>query len=212
MTAILNSGLKIYSENGPGVLALTGGIGSGKSTVAEIFRELGVPCIDADLVARTIHQDPMHPATLVIARVFPKAMNTDGKLSRGSLRNIFSTDQAANSLLKHILKPYVMEEITRWTQSKTTAYVVWESALMLDVEIQFDRLLVVDATDEIRISRVRQRNLDWTLEQIRKILAVQMCRETYLKRADDVIWNNGSLDELKRRVFELHTNYLNIWS
>ncbi|NHZ60905.1 dephospho-CoA kinase [Massilia sp. CCM 8694] len=92
----------------PKVLMLTGGIGSGKSTFARAFAALGVPCIDADALARTVHQDPAHPATLRIARAFPQAMAADGSLARGSLRNIFARDPAANEELKRLLRPAVL--------------------------------------------------------------------------------------------------------
>ena len=95
----------VISNVTPKILGLTGGIGSGKSQVRHILENLNVPCLDADIVARAIHQDAAHPAVAEIARAFPDAIDIDGKLSRGSLRSIFAADPAANSRLQAILKP-----------------------------------------------------------------------------------------------------------
>lgn len=199
------------SHRVPGIVALTGGIGSGKSVVRKMFEKLGVPCIDADLVARTIHQDPAHPATRQIAQAFPESAAPDGTLRRGSLRARFANDEEANRKLKRILKPHVMAAILQWTHAQKAPYVIWESALILDENIPADRVLVVDAPDEIRVARIRARNPDWPIEQINNILAAQLPRATYLQAAQDVIQNDASLESLRKRVDALHRMYLEIW-
>ncbi len=196
----------------PRVLALTRGIGSGKSSGRAIFQDLGVPCLDVDLVARSIHQDPRHPAPARIADAIPEAMSTDGTLSRGSLRKLFAIDNAANDELKRILKPYVMAQARRWTRAQSAKYVVWESALMTDQAIPCDRVLVIDASDDTRLTRIQRRNPDWSAEQITNIIAIQPPRAGYLARADDVIDNDGAPAELKSRVEQLHRIYMKVWS
>lgn len=204
------SGIGRFST--PRVLALTGGIGSGKSSARALFQERGVPCLDADVVARHIHQDPHHPAMVKIANALPRGVSADGTLSRGSLRTLFATDHAANSELKRILKPYVIAEAERWTRAQSARYVVWESALITDEAVPCDRILVTDASDETRIARVQARNPDWSFEQIRNIMAIQLPRANYLTRADDVISNEGSFADLKTRVEQLHRMYMQTWS
>ncbi len=195
----------------PRVVALTGGIGSGKSAVRKMFETLGVPGIDADQVARAIHQDPLHPANKEIARAFPDAVTPAGTLHRGSLRARFAIDAAANAQLKQILKPYVMSAIGQWTRAQSAPYVIWESALILDENIPADRVLVVDARDDTRIARIQARNPDWPIEQIRSILAIQLPRAAYVSAAHDVIDNDGSLQELQQHVKGLDRQYKKLW-
>jgi len=195
----------------PRVLALTGGIGSGKSTFARAFADLGVPCIDADIVARQIHQDPSHPAMAEVALRFPSALTADGRLARGSLRTVFSNN-AANDELKRILRPWVLADIDRWTCAQRAPYVVCESALIAQQDISSARVLVVDAPVDVRIARIAQRNPDWSREQVDAILALQPSREAYLEHADDVVINEGSPEDVARLAAQLHLTYLKLWT
>ncbi|HVK54066.1 MAG TPA: dephospho-CoA kinase [Burkholderiales bacterium] len=208
MTAIQLLSVHVGS---PRVVGLTGGIGCGKSLVREMFQDLGAPGIDADQVARSIHQNPAHPAVRQIAEVFPGMVASNGGLKRGSLQERFATDQTANRQLKAILKPYVMDAIWRWTADQRAPYVIWESALMLDENITVDRVLVADAQEQRRIIRLKDRNQDWSEPQIRNILELQMSREAYLMRAQDVIRNDGSPVELKQQVEIMHRQYMTLW-
>lgn len=196
----------------PHVLALTGAVGSGKSTVAGAFAALGVPCLDADLVARAIHQDPAHPAMAAIAAAFPQAMASDGRLARGSLRSVFARDAPANAQLKQLLRPWVLEAALRWTAEQDAPYVVWESALIGDQGIPAARVLVVDAPSQVRMARLALRNPDWTPTQVAAIFAMQPSREAYLEGAHDVIVNAGTPDALARMVQDLHRKYTSLWS
>ncbi len=206
-----NIRLQDPAATGPRVVALTGGIGSGKSVVRQMLEELGVSCIDADKVARDIHQDPAHPATMTLVRTFPHAATSDGRLNRGSLRTLFAIDAAANRELKQILKPWVMEQILQWTQAQQSPYVAWESALILDEAIPVDRVLLVDAGEDVRIARIQTRNPDWSITQIRQILAMQLPRIVYLQHAHDVLHNQGSSAALQRQVAAQHHRYMTIW-
>lgn len=199
------------TDQAPRVLALTGGIGSGKSTFARAFADLGVPCIDADIVARQIHQSPSHPAMTEVARRFPSALTADGRLARGSLRTVFA-DSAANDELKRILGPWVLADIERWALAQNTLYVVCESALIAQRDIPSARVLVVDAPVEVRLARIANRNPDWSPEQVAAILALQPSRESYLALADDIVVNDGAPDDVARLAHELHLTYLKLWT
>ncbi len=199
-------------QDKPRVLALTGGIGSGKSTFARAFAQLGVPCIDADALARTIHQDPAHPATHAIALAFPQAMTPDGRLARGSLRTLFALDAGVNEELKSILRPWVLAEAQRWTQAQKAVYVIWESALTADQQIPAARVLVIDAANDVRLARIALRNPDWSREQAASIMAMQPPRAAYLALADDVIVNHGPATEVPALAAQLHAAYLARWS
>lgn len=151
----------------PRVLGLTGMIGSGKSAVRAELAALGLPGIDADLVARAIHQDPTHPAVAAIGASFPQALNADGCLRRGSLPDLLASHAEANACIKRILKPWVLEAMERWTRAQSAPVVVWESALIIDEAIAVDRVLVVDADDETRFARLCARHHEWSAAQIR---------------------------------------------
>jgi len=196
----------------PQVLALTGSIGSGKSSFARAFAALGVPCLDTDVVARAIHQDPLHPATLAIALAFPQAMTPDGRLARGSLRTIFAADPSANDELKRILRPAVLAEAQRWTGEQIAPYVIWESALSLDQDIGSARVLVIDAAEPTRLARIALRNPDWSREQALAIISMQPPRAAYLAGADDVALNDGPEGAIPALAAQLHLQYLSLWS
>jgi dephospho-CoA kinase len=195
----------------PRVIGLTGGIGSGKSLVRKMFEQLGVPCIDADNVARAIHQNATHPATRQIADAFPGMITDTGTLKKGSLPSLFAIDQVANRRLKAILKPHVMEALSSWSANQNSPYVIWESALILEESIPVDRVLVVDAQEEKRVERIRDRNPDWSDEQIRNIIAVQLPRAEFRKRAQDIISNDQTEAELKKQVEYMHVQYITLW-
>ena len=194
------------------VLGLTGAIGSGKSAVGSLFTAQGVPCLDADLVARAIHQDPEHPATVAIAAAFPQGASTSGALRRGTLRHLFAHDPHANALLKRLLAPHVLLAAQHWTAQQNAPYVVWESALLLDQAIVTDRVLVVDAPATTRAARIAQRNPDWTAAHIAAVMAMQAPSDTYLAAADDIIDNQHDLAALALQVAQLHAAYLTQWS
>lgn len=194
------------------VVALTGAIASGKSSCARSFAALGVPCLDIDIAARTIHQDPAHPATRAVAAAFPQAMTADGRLARGSLRSVFAQDSAANERLKRILRPHVLEVAAAWTATQQAPYVMWETALAADLPPGCARVLVVDAPDEVRLARLAVRNPDWTREQALAVIALQPSRSAYLAGADDVIVNDGPPHLMAALAEALHRRYLTLWS
>ena len=200
------------SHRRPHILSLTGGIGSGKSTFAHAFAGLGVPCLDIDAVARTIHQDPEHPATRAGARALPAAMTPDGRLARGSLRTVFARDPGANEELKRILGPWVLAEAQRWTRAQRGLYVVWESAVSLGPDSGAARVLAIDAAEDLRIARIAGRNPDWSPEQVAAILSLQPPRAVYLAAADDVVVNEGPRDAVAAIAAQLNQHYLTLWS
>lgn len=195
----------------PKIVGLTGGIGSGKSVVRRMLQEKGVPCLDADTATREIHQDPAHPALVEIALAFPDAMTPEGRLSRGSLREVFAVDSGANNRLRSILQPYVIAAMTQWATEQKAPFAVWESALIIEAEIHVDRILVVNAVRELQVARVQARNPDWTRAQIDRILALQLTEADRAPHAHDTIYNNGSLQELKQQVESLHRAYQELW-
>lgn len=193
----------------PAVVVLTGGIASGKSQVRKLFEARSIPCIDADVVAKTIQSDPAHPANRAISLEFPSAI-VDGIISRSRLRELVSLDPDANNRLIALMTPHVMSHLIGWTRSQSSQFVIWESALVHEKIPGTDRTLVVDVEPDIQIARLRTRTPDWTSAQIDGFISQQTSRADRLKLGDDVINNNGDLDGLSDAVgvvFEQYSKY-----
>ena len=202
--------MKPNVANLPAVVGLTGGIGAGKSAVRQAFEALGVPCLDTDIVARSIHQDPGHPATQEVARAFPEWMTDDGALQRGSLQGLFSRNAAANRTLIDILKPHVLAVMHRWTEQQNATYVIWESALLLWEQIAVDQMLVVEAQTPIRLQRIRHRNPKWSEGDMLNLLRVQANLQRTPVEDTSIIRNDDSMEALREQVEKLHRHYQTI--
>jgi dephospho-CoA kinase len=191
------------------VVALTGGIGSGKSTVARIFAELGAPVIDADLVAREVVA-PGSPALAEIGSAFgPEVLDDTGRLHRENLREMVFSDAAARRRLESIMHPRIRETMVRRLSDLDAPYAILVIPLLLETgqnELG-DRTLVVDLPESLQIERVKQRD---RLEdaRIKTILAAQCDRSTRLSAADDVIDNQGDAEKLREQVEKLHRRYV----
>lgn len=196
----------------PRIVGLTGGIASGKSLACTTFASLGVPTLDIDLVARTMHQDPSHPATRALAAAVPHAMTIDGALRRGSLRTLFARDEAANAALKGIFRPYIQQAVQQWTGAQNALYVVWEAALLADLDLPLDRILVIDASRDLRTSRLLARNPDWSRGDAEHLLTVQAAASPPPIGPIDILANTGSREDLDQRVRAQHARYLALWS
>ena len=189
-------------------IGLTGGIASGKSTVADMFAELGVPIIDTDIIAREV-VEPGTPALAEIRERFGEQfIDAAGNLDRAALRKeIFANDQARSDL-EAIIHPRIGTETRRQADAADGDYqlivvpLLTESALMAFV----DRVLVVDCTEDLQIRRLCARDIE-TIEQARSILKAQTNREARLAIADDVIVNDGSLRDTREAVTQLDREY-----
>ena len=191
------------------VIGLTGGIGSGKSAAARLFAERGVPVVDADVVARDLVA-PGEPALEEIHRAFGATVLTDdGELDRQRLRELVFASEARRRELEAILHPRVYTEMARRLAALDGPYAVAVVPLLLETggREMVDRVLVVDAPEEVQIERTAARDGS-SREAVARILAAQMSREARLAAADDVLENDGDLDALAARVDALHRRYL----
>ncbi|EPB5913782.1 dephospho-CoA kinase [Citrobacter amalonaticus] len=194
-------------------VALTGGIGSGKSTVANAFADLGIQIIDADIIARQV-VEPGKPALDAIAAHFgPELIAADGTLHRRLLRERIFADPQEKAWLGALLHPLIQQETQRQLQQATSAYVLWVVPLLVENGLyrQANRVLVVDVTPETQLTRTMQRD-DVTRAHVEQILAAQATREARLAVADDVIDNNGAPDSIMSDVARLHARYLQLAS
>ncbi len=194
------------------VVGLTGGIGSGKTTVSNMFATLGVPVIDTDLISREI-VEPHQPALQKICHEFGAEMLTDdGHLNREALRNLVFSQPEKRNKLETILHPRIKNEVKRRIQqmeaNPTTPYCIVVIPLLVESGWGdlVNRVLVVDATEETQIQRTTQRD-GLSSTQLKAILSSQVKRRTRLEVSDDVIDNSGNLAVLENQVAQLHKKY-----
>ncbi len=193
------------------IIGLTGGIGSGKSAVSACFEKLGIAVIDADVAARVV-VEPGTPGLAQIAEHFgPGVIDANGALDRAALRRIVFEDAAERRWLESVLHPRIGEEIRRGLREASSPYAILASPLLLEArqDVLAHRVLVVDVSEDTQVARTMQRDNN-SGEQVRAIIAAQIGRAERLARADDVIENNGSLEDLEPKVLALHRRYLEI--
>ena len=196
----------------PFAVGLTGGIGSGKTTVAELFAELGAGVVDTDEIARAL-TGPGQTAVGEIARRFgPQYVTADGALDRARMRKLAFEDARAKKDLEFLLHPLIRREAERRVANSTAPYVILVVPLLFEsgaYQKLVRRVLVVDSDQETRIERVRRRNY-LPREEILAIMASQIGQAERVRRADDVIRNDGDLAALEARVAALHRKYLDL--
>jgi dephospho-CoA kinase len=187
------------------IFGLTGGIGSGKSTVATFFKQLSINVIDADQVAREVVAIG-EPALAEIAKHFGQStLLNDGNLDRAQLREIIFAEPAQKQWLEQLLHPRIRARIEQQLQQSTSTYTLLESPLLLETN-QYElveKVIVVDVDEHLQILRASQRD-GASLEQIRKIMAAQLSRAERIHRADWIIDNSHSLAETQEQVAALH--------
>lgn len=190
-------------------VGLTGGIASGKTTVANTLEELGAAVIDTDVIAREVVA-PGQPALAEVRHRFGDAIiGTNGALDRRRLREIVFADPGARRDLEAILHPRIRFETLRQAERAGGPYQVIVVPLLTGSELAaaMDRILVVDCDEETQIRRLLDRDAE-SVEQARRILEAQASRDERLAIADDVIDNNGTLAELREATVAIHRQYL----
>jgi dephospho-CoA kinase len=192
-------------------IGLTGGIASGKSTVAQRFVELGVPVIDADESSRAVVAPGQPGLTALTQRFGASVLTANGELDRRTLRNLIFVDQQLRRDLEAILHPLIGVDMERRAGAAVGPYVVMAIPLLVEGGNpgRVDRILVVDVGEDVQLRRVMTRDCT-TLEQARAILEAQAPRAARLKAADDVIVNSGTISDLRQAVDGLHERYLRL--
>ena len=192
------------------VVGLTGGIGSGKTTVADRFGALGVTLVDTDLIAHGL-TGPDGAAMPAIREAFGgSVIAADGRLDRAAMRELAFGDPQARKRLERILHPMIRDESDRQLAHAASAYAILVVPLLVEggkPRERVQRVLVIDCRPETQIERVMRRNA-LPREQVLAILGAQASREQRLAAADDLIDNDGSPDTLAERVGALHQRYL----
>lgn len=196
----------------PFAIGLTGGIGSGKSTVADMFAARGATIVDTDVIAHSMTA-PDGPAMPAILREFgPEFADADGAMDRARMRALVFADAGAKARLEAILHPRIRDAALAAgaAASGTGSYVIYAVPLLIESgtwRARVTRVLAVDCAEEVQIARVMARN-NLPEAQVRAIMAAQVSRAQRLAAADDVIVNNAGIADLEGQVERLHADYL----
>jgi dephospho-CoA kinase len=195
------------------VIGLTGGIGSGKSTVADLFAARGVPVVDTDLIAHRITAPQGIAMPRIEAEFGPSFVAADGSMDRARMRALVFGDDAAKKRLEAITHPLIRSETEREMRDARGPYVIVVVPLLVESgswKTRANRVLVVDCSVDTQIERVMRRN-GFTREQVLAIVARQATRDARLAAADDVIVNDGaSIDTLTHEVARLNRKYIEL--
>lgn len=195
------------------IVGLTGGIGSGKSTIANLFAELGVPLVDADVVARDVVAKGSPLLAQITEHFGDKVLDEQGNLNRAVLRQIVFSHEQEKLWLNALLHPAIRAAMQQQLAEQRAPYTLFVVPLLIENKLTAlcDRVLVVDVLPQTQLARAAKRDQN-QLEQIQRIMAAQVSREERLKWADDIIENNAELSQnlphLKQKVLELHRFYL----
>lgn len=191
------------------IVGLTGGIGSGKSEVSHRFEGLGISVIDADVVAREVVKPGSTALDAIAVHFGQDILNTDGTLNRTKLRTLIFENNPEKLWLENLLHPIIRSEIIIQLGQSKTPYTILSSPLLFESKQNelVDRVLVIDATEELQLKRASARDQN-NQEQIKRIMATQISRSERCAKADDIIENHGNLNELDVQAKKLHHFYL----
>ncbi len=199
------------------VVALTGGIGSGKSTATNIFAELGVPVTDVDEISHQLTAANQPLIQTIQANFGNDYITPEGALSRAAMRDLVFNDAAARAKLNAILHPAIYDEALLQLQanqmhlSKSVPYQILAIPLLFEsprYAPHVNRILLIDCDENTQIARVKQRS-HLTESEIKNIINAQTPREKQLKLSHDVIENDGNKEELREKILAIHQKYLN---
>ena len=191
-------------------IGLTGGIGSGKSMVADLFAQLGASIIDTDAIAHSL-TTPGGVAIPALREAFGDAYLTpEGALNRAAMRELVFSDVSARHQLESILHPLIGQQSMLAAQAAVGDYLIFVVPLLVESgrwQERVDRVLVVDCPESLQVERVMRRN-SLSAIQVQAIMASQAGRSERLAAADDVIVNDKDKNSIKEAVAQLHQTYL----
>ena len=194
------------------IVGLTGGIGCGKSEVTRLFSELGVPIVDVDMISHQLTAKGQATLQAIANQFGTDVLNKDDSLNRDYLREIVFNNPEARHALEAIMHPAIYDQaMIELNKNKVIPYQILAVPLLFEstrYQKMINRSLVIDCDSATQIDRASKRDGS-SKSQIEKIIAAQIPRETRNQLADDIITNNGSLDELKEKVIQLNDKYRN---
>ena len=190
------------------IIGLTGGIGSGKTTIGKLFEEFDICCIDADQVSRDLVEPHSFAYQQIVTHFSDKILQTDKTIDRLQLRQIIFNNPQERLWLNNLLHPLIQENMLAQAKASQSIYTLFIVPLLLESKWSnlVDRVLVIDIPEEIQRIRTMQRD-NSSEDSFNKIKSTQLSREERLDAADDVINNHGTILELKKQVTQLDQYY-----
>ena len=191
-------------------VGLTGGIGCGKTTVADMFAALGASIVDTDVIAHSLTAPHGAAMPALLAEFGEDFATPDGALDRAKMRALVFTDDGARARLEAILHPRIRDATAAAAAIATGDYVIFVVPLLIESGTwreRVTRVLAIDCPEEVQVARVMARN-GMSEAQVRAIMAAQVTREQRRAAADDIILNDDGLDALRPQVEVLHAMYL----
>ena len=191
------------------IVGLTGGIGSGKTAVSDLFQDLGITIVDADLASRVVVEKGRGELNKIAEHFGKDILTSNGELDRAKLREVIFKSEEEKLWLESLLHPAISLQIQKELDSSSSPYTILVSPLLLETDQKnfCSTVLVVDVPVETQIERTSQRD-NVSEEQIKSIIASQIDRDSRLEQADEVILNDGSIQSLESKVQELHKKFL----
>lgn len=191
------------------IVGLTGGIGSGKTAVSDLFQDLGITIVDADLASRVVVEKGREELNKIAEHFGKDILNSSGELDRAKLREVIFKSEEEKLWLESLLHPAIASQIQKELDLSESPYTILVSPLLLETDQKnfCSTVLVVDVPVEIQIERTSKRD-NVSGEQIKSIIASQIDRDSRLEQADEVILNDGSIQDLESKVQELHKKFL----
>ena len=191
------------------IVGLTGGIGSGKTAVSDLFQDLGITIVDADLASRVVVEKGREELNKIAEHFGEDILTSNGELDRAKLREVIFNSEEEKLWLESLLHPAIASQIQKELDSSSSPYTILVSPLLLETDQKnfCSTVLVVDVPVETQNERTSQRD-NVSEEQIKSIIASQIDRDSRLEQADEVILNDGSIQSLESKVQELHKKFL----
>jgi dephospho-CoA kinase len=196
----------------PFSIGLTGGIGCGKTTVANQFAQLGAAIIDTDLIAHSLTVPNGIAMPAILASFGPEYVTPEGAMNRQAMRQLVFKEARHRKTLEAILHPLIRQETERAAANHTGCYPIFVVPLLLESpqwRNKTTRILVIDCSEEVQIARVMQRS-QLNRDEVLAIMAAQTSRQTRLAHADDIINNDGDTQALMPQIAALHALYLDL--
>lgn len=193
------------------IVGLTGGIGCGKTTVAELFAKRGVHYVDADIVAREVVMPGTACLNAISQRFGSSVLQADGSLNRAKLRETIFSQSEAKSWLEQLLHPAIRQQLLVQLEALNSPYALLVAPLLLENKLNqyVKRVLVIDLPEPVQLARAMARD-NASEQQIRAIMAAQLSRTERLTQADDIISNDSTIAALDSQVEHLHQQYLQL--
>ena len=193
------------------IVGLTGGIGSGKSSAANFFIELGIDVIDADEVSKNILDSNLQAKDKFLDAFGKEFLDTNNNIDRSLLRSEIFKDEQKKTLLESIIHPLVREEILKFIENSKSIYKIIMVPLIFETKSQsfYDKIIVIDCEEKIQINRASKRD-NKSRDNIINIMNAQASRQDRNSIADIIIMNNDSLEDLKKEVIKTHQKLLGI--